>query len=439
MLEIADHRLILIEIGPTNSERWKTVVEQTMDPMVWLRKHLEEADTDLLREMVHAFIETLMGAEVDALCGAAYGERSPDRVNRRNGVRPRRFDTRAGTMMLGIPKLREGSYFPGWLLEPHRRAEQALIAVIAECYVKGVSTRRVDGVVRTLGIEGISRSQVSEMAKSLDEAVAAFRSRPLDAGPYTYMWLDALSLKCREGGRIANVAAVVATSVNADGHREILGLDVLTTEDGAGWTAFLRDLVARGLSGVRLAISDDHAGLVGALAGCLPGASWQRCRTHFMRNILARVPKSAQPMVATLVRTIFAQPSAEEVAAQLHRVTDQLERTFPDAAELIQAAGPDITSFASLPTEHWRQIWSNNPQERLNREIRRRTDVVGIFPNRAAIIRLVGSVLAEQHDEWAVARRYMSQESLAKARLTVVQGELPDVVEEVNEGLVAAG
>ncbi len=261
-----------------------------MDPVVWLRKHLEEADTDLLREMVHTFIQVLMGAEVDAICGAAYGERSPDRVNRRNGVRPRRFDTRAGTIDLGIPKLREGSYFPGWLLEPHRRAEQALVQVVAECYVKGVSTRRVDGVVRALGIEGISRSQVSEMAKSLDEAVAAFRSRPLDAGPYTYLWLDALSLKCREGGRIANVSAVVATSVNADGHREILGLDVLTTEDGAGWTAFLRDLVARGLSGVRLAISDDHAGLVGALAGCLPGASWQRCRTHFMRNILARVP-----------------------------------------------------------------------------------------------------------------------------------------------------
>ena len=415
------------------------MVEPTMDPLVWLRKHLEEADTDLLREMVHTFIQALMGAEVDALCGAAYGERTPDRTNRRNGVRPRRFDTRAGTIALGIPKLRSGSYFPDWLLEPRRRAEQALIQVVAECYVRGVSTRRVDGLVRTLGIEGISRSQVSEMARSLDEAVAAFRSRPLDAGPYTYLWLDALTLKCREGGRIANVAAVVATSVNADGHREILGLDVLTTEDGAGWTHFLRDLVARGLTGVRLAISDDHTGLVGAVGACLPGTSWQRCRTHFMRNILAKVPKTAQPMVATLVRTIFAQPSQDEVAAQLGRVTEQLERTFPDAAELLAAAGPDITAFASLPVEHWRQIWSNNPQERLNREIRRRTDVVGIFPNREAIIRLVGPVLSEQHDEWVVARRYMSQESLAKARLRVVQGELPDVVEEVNRELVATG
>ena len=406
-----------------------------MDPVVWLRKQLEDADVDLLREMVATFIQTLMGAEADALCGAPYGERSADRVNRRNGYRGRDFDTRAGTMELLVPKLRTGSYFPGWLLEPRRRAERALVAVVAECYVKGVSIRRVDGLIKTLGIEGISKSKVSEMAKTLDEAVAAFRSRPLDAGPYTYLWLDALALKCREGGRIANVAAVVATAVNSDGHREILGLDVLTSEDGAGWTAFLRNLVARGLQGVRLVISDDHTGLVGAVEAVLPGASWQRCRTHFMRNLLTRVPKSAQGVVATLVRTIFAQPSAEEVAAQLGRVTGQLERLFPAAAELLAHAGPDITAFSSLPTEHWRQIWSNNPQERLNREIRRRTDVVGIFPNRAAIVRLVGSVLAEQHDEWAVSRRYMSQESLAKARMTVIDG---DVDGEVRPELVAA-
>ena len=268
------------------------------------------------------------------------------------------------------------------------------------------------------------------MARSLDEGVEAFRSRPLDQGPYTFVWMDALVLKCREDGRIAGVACVIATAVNGEGHREVLGLDVLTSEDGAGWTAFLRSLVARGLSGVQLVISDAHEGLVGrngAIGAVLVGASWQRCRTHFMRNILAKVPKSAQPFVATMIRSIFAQPDAEQVALQLERVIEQLAERFPEAAQLLEEAGPDITAFASFPPEHWRQIWSNNPQERLNREIRRRTDVVGIFPNRAAIIRLVGAVLAEQHDEWAVARRYMSAESLAKARMSVIEGEGKEV------------
>jgi transposase-like protein len=412
------------------------VVEQTLDPVVWLRKHLEEADTDLLREMVATFIDRLMGAEADAICGAPYGERSPERVNRRNGYRERDFDTRAGTIELAIPKLRTGSYYPDWLLERRRRAERALVAVVAECYVRGVSTRRVDGLVRTLGIEGISKSQVSELSKSLDEGVEAFRSRPLDGAPYTYVWLDALTMKVREAGRIVNLAAVVATAVGADGHREILGLDLITTEDGAGWTQFLRGLVARGLAGVRLVVSDDHSGLVAAIAAVLPGASWQRCRTHFVRNLLTRVPKSAQPLVATLVRSIFAQPSREEVEAQHARVVEQLTDRFPAAAELLAEAREDILAFRSLPTEHWRQIWSNNPQERLNREIRRRTDVVGIFPNRDAVIRLVGAVLSEQHDEWAVARRYMSAESLAKARMTVLEGE---DVGEVMPALVSAG
>jgi transposase-like protein len=407
-----------------------------MDPVVWLRKQLEEADVDLLREMVAAFIQSLMSAEADALCGAAYGERSADRVNRRNGYRERDFDTRAGTIELAVPKLRSGSYYPDWLLERRRRAERALVAVVAECYVKGVSTRRVDGLVKTLGIEGISKSQVSTLAKSLDEGVAAFRSRPLDGAPYTYVWLDALSMRVREGGRIAQLAAVVATGVNADGHREILGLDLFTSEDGAGWTQFMRGLVARGLSGVRLVISDDHAGLVAAIAAVLPGASWQRCRTHFVRNLLTRVPKSAQPFVATLVRSIFAQPSREEVEAQHARVVEQLEVRFPAAAELLAQAREDILAFRSLPVEQWRQIWSNNPQERLNREIRRRTDVVGIFPDRDAVIRLVGAVLSEQHDEWAVARRYMSAESLAKARMALIEG---DSTEEVMPALVAAG
>jgi transposase-like protein len=406
-----------------------------MDALSWLRKQVESADTDLLREMVRVFAERLMGAEVDALCGADYGERSPERTNRRNGYRDRPWDTRAGTIALQVPKLREGTYFPDWLLEPRRRAERAFVQVVAECYVRGVSTRRVEGLVRTLGIERLSKSRVSEMAKELDATVEAFRTRPLDRGPYTYLWLDALTQKVREGGRIVNVAVVVATAVSADGTREILDLDLHTTEDGAGWTAFLRGLVARGLSGVRLVISDAHPGLVDAIASTLPGASWQRCRTHFVRNLLTKVPKAAQPFVASAVRSIFDQPDAQTTRAQHMRVADQLAERFGAAAELLEQAEPDILAFTSFPEAHWRQIRSNNPQERLNKEIRRRTDVVGIFPDRAAVIRLVGMVLAEQHDEWAVGRRYMSAESLAKARLEVIDG---DVVGEVRGELVAA-
>jgi transposase-like protein len=412
------------------------VVKDRIDALEDFRKQLEGANVDLLREMVKIFCEQLMGADADALCGADYGERSPERVNRRNGYRERAWDTRAGTIALAVPKLREGTYFPEWLLEPRRRAERAFVQVVAECYVRGVSTRRVEGLVAQLGIERISKSRVSEMAKQLDEAVEAFRTRPLDGGPYTYVWLDALTQKVREGGRIMNVVALVATGVNAAGFREILGLDLVTSEDGAGWLAFVRSLVARGLSGVRLVISDAHPGLVDAIASTLPGSGWQRCRTHFLRNLLAKVPKSAGPFVATLVRSIFAQPDAEAVSAQFARVVSQLADRFPAAAEMLADAGPDILAFTAFPQTQWKQIWSNNPQERLNKEIRRRTDVVGIFPNRAAAIRLVGMVLAEQHDEWQVVRRYMSAESLAKARLEVIEGE---AVEEVKGELVAAG
>ena len=414
------------------------MVASTMDLLGWLRKHLEVADTDLLREMVLGFVQALMSAEADAACGAALGERSAERVNQRNGDRERRLDTRVGTLELAIPKLRQGSYYPEWLLEPRRRTERALVAVVAECYVRGVSTRRVEGLVQTLGITSLSKSQVSELAKTLDGEVAAFRSRPLDAGPYAYVWLDALAVKCREAGRIVNIAGVVATGVNAQGYREILGVDVLTSEDGAGWTAFLRDLVARGLAGVELVISDAHAGLREAIAAVLPGAGWQRCRTHFMRNLLCRVPKSAQGLVATLVRSIFAQPDAASTHTQHARIVDQLEERFPAAAELLAEAAGQLLAFTAFPKEHWRQIWSNNPQERLNKELRRRTDVVGIFPNRDAVLRLVGAVLAEQHDEWAVTRRYMSAESLAKARIRVINGDGEPEREEVKE-LAAAG
>lgn len=412
-------------------------VPNMMDPREWLSQHLVEADPDLVRSMLQTFVEMLMSADASAACSAGYGERSPERTNVRNGYRVRDWDTRVGTIELAIPKLRHDSYFPGWLLEPRRRAEQAMVAVVAQCYVEGVSTRRVDDVVKAMGIDGISKSQVSELARSLDVIVEAFRTRPLDAGPYTYVWVDALTQKVREGGRIVNVACVVATGVNVEGHREVLGVDVFTTEDGAGWTAFLRSLVARGLSGVQLVISDAHEGLKNAIAGVLPGASWQRCRTHFVRNLLTRVPKSAQAMVATLVRSIFEQPDADTTWAQHARVVGQLEERFGDAAVMLIDAAPDVLAFTAFPKEHWRQIRSNNPQERLNKELRRRTDVVGIFPNRAAMIRLVGAVLAEQHDEWAVARRYMSAESLTKARMRVIDGDLANQPQEVTTAQLA--
>ncbi len=407
-------------------------VTNTMGAGELVRKYLESDDGhDLLAEMVKMAAELLMDAEVDVLCGAGYGERTDARVNSRNGHRLRRWDTRAGTVTLEIPKLRRGSYLPS-LLEPRRRAEQALVSVVCQAYVEGVSTRRVDDLVKAMGIEGMSKSQVSELAKNLDAKVAEFRNRPLDAGPYTYVWLDALFHKVREGGRVVSVATVIATGVNADGHREILGLDCFTTEDGAGWTAFLRGLVARGLSGVALVVSDAHEGLKNAIGAVLPGATWQRCRTHAMKNLLTQVPKSAQAMVATLVRTVFAQSDATQVKAQFTRVLDQLEPQFPAAASFLCDAEADLLAFSTFPTEHWKQIWSNNPQERLNKELRRRTDVVGIFPNRPALIRLCGAVLAEQHDEWAVARRYMSTESLAKARLNLFTSAItPDSKEVV--------
>jgi len=390
------------------------MAEERMAGVEVLHKVLESAAPDVLREILTEAVTKLMAVEVEALCGAGYGERSADRVNVRNGYRPRAWDTRLGTIDLALPKLRQGTYFPGWLLAPRRRAERALVAVVAESYVLGVSTRKVEDLVQTLGIARLSKSQVSELAKSLDATVASFRERPLDGGPYPYVWLDAVALRCREGGRSVHVAALVAVGVNAEGKREVLGLEVVTGEDGAGWLAFVRGLVARGLAGVQVAISDAHPGLRAALAATLPGAAWQRCRTHFMRNLLTKVPKSAQSLVATLVRTIFAQPDAELTRAQHARVVEQLEPRWPDAARLLADAVEDLLAFTAFPKEHWRQIWSNNPQERLNRELKRRTDVVGIFPNRDAVVRLVGAVLAEQHDEWTVVRRYLTVDGLLK-------------------------
>lgn len=406
------------------------MVELSVEARNQLINLVHQADGDILRELLSTMIHALMNAEVDGLCGARHGERSANRVNHRNGYRSRPFDTRVGTLDLAVPRVRQGSYLPEWLLEPRRRAERALVAVVAECYVMGVSTRKVEGIAQRMGIQGLSKSQVSEMTKSLDAAVETFRTQSLDEGPYPYVWMDALGVKSREMGRVVNVAVIVATAVNREGRKVILGLDVVTSEDGAGWETFLRSLVARGLCGVQLVISDAHEGLKNAVAKTLPGASWQRCRTHFMRNLLTRVPKKAQEPVAALVRSIFAQADTDETHAQHGRVVEQLAERFAEAADLLIRAEAEILAFADFPKAHWRQIWSNNPQERLNREIRRRTDVVGIFPNRAAIVRLVGAVLVEQDDEWTVSRRYMSLETIAMVlKRTALHTETPALPE----------
>ncbi len=392
----------------------------SIDPARLLHEQLAQASPDLLRELLTTFVNALMSADADAVCGADYGQRSSDRVNSRNGYRHRDFDTRVGTVDAAIPKLRHDSYFPERLLQRRRRAERALTTVVATCYLLGVSTRRMEKLVETLGITRLSKSQVSVMAADLDEQVESFRTRPLDAGPDTFVAADALVLKVREGGRVVGVHALVATGVNADGHREILGLQVTSAEDGAGWLGFFRDLVARGLTAagpVGLVTSDAHAGLVDAIGATLPGATWQRCRTHYAANLMAVTPKSSWPWVKALLHSIFDQPDAVSVHAQFDRILDALGHKLPAVADHLESARADVLAFTAFPKEIWRQIWSNNPAERLNREIRRRTDVVGIFPGRSAITRLVGAVLAEQHDEWTEGRRYLGLDVLTKARL----------------------
>jgi len=389
----------------------------SIDPAQFLNEQLAQASPDLMRDLLTTFVNALLSAQADAVCGAGYGERTPERVNSRNGYRHRDLDTRVGTLDVAVPKLRQGSLYPDWLLERRKRAERALTSVVATCYLLGVSTRRMDKLVQTLGITGLSKSQVSVMAKELDDHVEQFRTRRLeDAGPFTFVAADALVLKVREGGRVVPVHVLVATGVNADGHREILGVQVTSSEDGAGWLGFFRDLTARGLTGVKLVTSDAHAGLVSAIGATLPGAAWQRCRTHYAANLMSATPKSSWGWVKALLHSIYDQPDAEAVHAQFDRVVDALAEKLPTVAEHLEEARADILAFTAFPKEIWRQIWSNNPNERLNREIRRRTDVVGIFPDRAAIIRLVGAVLAEQHDEWAEGRRYLGLDVLARAQ-----------------------
>jgi putative transposase len=378
---------------------------------------------DFLREGVRVLAEELMEMELADHLGAERHERTTERTGYRNGYRERPWDTRVGTIELQVPRVRDGSFFPS-LLEPRRRAERALVAVVQEAYIQGVSTRRVDDLVQALGMQGISKSQVSRMCAELDGEVQRFRTRKLE-GPYPYVWLDGTFVKVRDNGRVVSQAIVIAIGVTAGGEREVLGLDVGPSESGAFWLAFLRDLAARGLNGVKLVISDAHAGLKAAIGAVVQGASWQRCRVHFMRDALGLVPKNAQQMVAATIRTVFAQPDGAAAREQWRRVADTFRARYPRLADLLDGAEADVLAYLAFPAGHWRQIWSNNPLERLNKEVKRRTDVVGIFPNTAAVVRLVGCTLAEQHDEWQAARRYFSAGSIAKLTPGEEVGPLP--------------
>ena len=393
---------------------------------------------DVVREALALVLQALIDAEATEVIGAGRYERSAARTTHRNGTRARLLSTKAGDVELKIPKLRDGAFFPA-LLEPRRRIDRALLAVVMQAYVHGTSTRKVDDLVKALGVDsGISKSEVSRICAELDHEVGAFRSRSLAHIAFPYVFLDATYLKARVDGRVVSRAVVIATGVTVDGGREVLGLDVGDSEDGAFWTAFLRSLKARGLAGVQLVVSDAHTGLKGAIAAVMAGAAWQRCRVHFLRNVLARVPKGSAEMVAAAIRTIFAQPTGAEVIDQVDKVAAMLASKFPAVAAMLADAREDLTAFASFPSAHWTKLWSTNPLERVNKEIKRRTNVVGIFPDDAAVLRLAGAVLIETHDEWQVAeRRYLSEGSMALLAPTGQDGSQPKEVKRATPELVA--
>ncbi len=401
------------------------MAEDRMALLETVRKAIADGDVDFLREGVRVLAQAVMEAEVTELTGVPHGERDPEhRLTRRNGYRERRWDTRVGTVGLAIPRVRDGSYFPS-LLEPRRRAERALLAVVQEAYLAGVSTRRVEDLVEALGIASLSKSEVSRICAALDAEVEAFRGRPLSDVGYPYLWLDATYLKVREQGRVVSMAALVAVGVATSGERRVLALELAAGNDeGSAWPSFLRRLGERGLHGVRLVISDDHAGLVKAVREQLLGAAWQRCRVHATRNAQDLVPRSARSMVASAVRMIFEQPDEASARAQARQVIDSLRPRFSAVADLLADAEPDLLAHMAFPESHRRQIRSTNPLERLNKEIKRRTGVVGIFPNRAAVIRLVGMVLAEQDDEWQDGRRYFRPETMALIDADLLRAEV---------------
>jgi transposase-like protein len=408
------------------------MADDRMAALELLRKAAGDGDLDFLKEGVAVLAQLVMDAEVSTQIRAAHGERAPERrLSQRNGYRERRWDTRVGSIELQIPKLRDGTYFPS-LLEPRRRAERALLSVVQEAYVGGVSTRRVEELVGALGVANLSKSEVSRICAGLDAEVDAFRSRPLEPAGYPYVSLDALYHKVRESGRVVSMATLIAIGISAAGERSVLGVEVATGGDeGSSWLPFLRSLNARGLTGVRLVISDAHPGLVAAVQATFLGSAWQRCRVHATRNALGLVMKGAQGMVASAIRSIFEQPDEASARAQLRRVADGLRPRFAKVAELLEGAEDDLLAHFTFPAAHRRQIRSTNPQERLNKEIRRRTDVVGIFPNRRSLLRLVGMLLAEQDDEWAVGRNYFSAESMLLI-------DAPRPTEEVPAALLIA-
>ncbi len=401
------------------------MTERNVDLMDVVRNALESDHGDVLRELLVEVIRLALDADVSAVCGAEYGERTDKRVNSRNGYRRRPLETRLGTLEVAIPKLRKGTYHPSWLLAPRRRWEQAFVNVVSEAYVLGVSTRKVEALVESMGAKGMSKSEVSRMAVVLDKQVEAFRSRALER-EFPYVWLDALYVKVRENGRVVSKAVLVAFGVNAEGEREVLGVQVARTEMESSWREFLRDLVARGLKGVKLVISDAHEGLRTAITAVLNGVTWQRCYVHFIRNVLDQVPRSARGMVAALLRNVFQQTRREHAREAMSKAIETLEGKWPRAAELCTDAEEDVLAYFGFPEAHRRQIRSTNPLERLNKELRRRVRVVGIFPTESSVLRLVGMLLVEQDDEWKVGRRYFSASSMAQLQIRSEQPALED-------------